>query len=207
MKSYIEYLEEGINTTAHLFDMDETLIAHNPKHLKIHVRDNNNNVVRSLTNQEFNKHKLNPGESYDFKDFKSSKILGRSGHPIHSMINRLNDLKRRGFRTGIVTARSDLDDKYAVRKHLNKYGVNIDTTHLYRAGNVEGSSTGDRKRRVISGLIKKHNLKEVHLYDDDIGNHQHFAKLKEEHPGVRLISHVVKHNENTGKTTVQTIRH
>lgn len=207
MKSFREYLEEGINTTAHLFDMDETLVAHDPRHLKIHVRDNQGKLVRSLTNQEFNKYKLKPGEHYDFKDFKSAKVLGKSAHPIHSMINRLNRLKRRGFRTEIVTARSDLDDKHAVRKHLMKYGIDIDTTHLRRAGNVEGTSTGDRKRRVISSLITRHGLKEVHLYDDDLGNHAHFAKLKHDHPGVRLISHVVRHNEHTGRTSITTIRH
>lgn len=207
MHSYKEYLEEGIRTTAHLFDMDETLLAHDKKHLRIHVKDAAGNRIKSLTNQEFNKYKLAPGHSYDFSEFKSAKTLGRSAHPIRKMINRLNDLKRRGFRTEIVTARSDLDDKHAVRKHLMKHGINIDTTHLRRAGNVEGTSTGDRKRRVISDLIKKYGLKEVHLYDDDAGNHEHFAKLKQDHPGVRLISHIVHHDEKTGRTTVKTVRH
>jgi len=203
MKRFLEFLEEGKRNVLHAFDMDETLLAHDSKHLKIHIRDNNNHLIRSLTNQEFNRYKLKPGEHYDFKDFRSAKVLGRSAHPIHTMINKLNNLKKRGFKTEIVTARSDLDDKQQVRKHLMKHNINIDTTHLRRAGNVEGSSTGDRKRKLISDLISKHGYKEVHLYDDDIGNHRHFAKLKQEH----LVSHIVKHNENTGKTAIKTVRH
>ena len=207
MQSFLEFLEESKGGKLFAFDMDETLLAHDPKHLKIHVKDKSGKLVRSLTNKEFNKHKLNPGEHYDFKEFRSAKVLGKSAHPIHSMVNKLNGLKKRGFRTEIVTARSDFDDKHQVRKHLMKHGINIDTTHLRRAGNVEGTSTGDRKRRVLSALIKRDKLKEVHLYDDDIGNHQHFAKLKHEHPGVRLYSHIVNHNEKTGKTSVRTVRH
>jgi hypothetical protein len=123
------------------------------------------------------------------------------------MINRLNNLKKRGFKTEIVTARSDFDNKNEVKKQLMKHGIDIKTTHLRRAGNVEGDSTGDRKRKVISDLIRKHRYKEVHLYDDDINNHKHFAKLRQEHPAVRLISHIVRHNERTKRTNTVTVRH
>lgn len=207
MKSFTEFLEEGLSRKLFAFDMDETLIAHDPKHLKIHIRDSQGKLIKSLTNQEFNRYKLKPGEKYDFKDFKSSKVLGQSARPIQPMINRMNQLKRRGFKTEIVTAREDLDDKQKVKKHLMKFGIDISTTHLRRAGNVEGTSTGDRKRKVISDQIKKHKYNEVHLFDDDIGNHKHFAKLKQDHPGVRLVSHIVRHNERTKRTNTITVRH
>jgi hypothetical protein len=207
MKSFTDFLTEGRSNVLHAFDMDETLVAHDPKHLKVHIRDARGKLLKSLTNQEFNKYKLKPGEHYDFKDFRSANVLAKSAHPIQPMINRLNRLKRRGFKTEIVTARSDLDDKQKVRKILKKFGVDIKTTHMRRAGNIEGTSTGDRKRKVISDLIKKHRYKEVHLYDDDIGNHTHFAKLKQDHPGVRLVSHIVRHNERTKRTNTVTIRH
>lgn len=207
MKSFTEFLEEGLSKKLFAFDMDETLLAHDPKHLKVHIRNAEGKLLKSLTNQEFNKYKLKPGEHYDFKDFRSSKVLGQSAHPIQPMINRMNQLKRRGFKTEIVTARADLDDKQKVKKHLKKFGIDISTTHLRRAGNVEGSSTGDRKRKVISDQIKKHKYNEVHLFDDDLGNHKHFAKLKQDHPGVRLVSHIVRHNERTGRTNTITIKH
>lgn len=207
MKSFTEFLEEGLNKKLFAFDMDETLLAHDPKHLKVHIRNSEGKLLRSLTNQEFNKYKLKPGEHYDFKDLRSAKLLGLSAHPIQPMINKMNQLKKRGFKTEIVTARADLDDKQMVKKHLNKFGIDIRTTHMRRAGNVEGTSTGDRKRRVISDQIKKHKYNEVHLYDDDLGNHKHFAKLKQDHPGVKLVSHIVRHNERTGRTNTVTVRH
>lgn len=208
MLSFSEFLvESGIRNKLHVFDMDETLLAHDPKHLKVHVRDSQNKLIKSLTNQEFNKHKLKSGEHFDFKDFRSAKVLGKSAHPIRPMIDKLNHLKKSGFKTEIVTARADLDNKHLVKKHLMKHGIDIKTTHLHRAGNIEGNSTGDRKRKVISNLITKHKYNEVHFYDDDIGNHNHFAKIKNDHPAVRLISHIVKHNEKTGKTNIITVKH
>lgn len=207
MGSFTKFLSEGRKDVLHAFDMDETLLAHDPKHLKVHVRDSQGKLIKSLTNQEFNRYKLKPGEHFDFKDFRSAKVLSKSAHPIKPMINRLNALKRRGFKTEIVTARADFDNKNEVRKQLMRHGINIKTTHLRRAGNVDGTSTGDRKRKVISDLIKKHRYKEVHLYDDDINNHKHFAKLKDEHPGVRLVSHIVRHNERTKRTNTVTVKH
>jgi len=201
------YFEESVQKTAHFFDVDETLFAHDPKKLRIHVRDSNGNIVKSLSNQQFNKNKLNPGERYDFKDFKSSKKFASTAKPIPKMINLLNRLKNSGHNTSILTARSDLDDKQKFAHTMKKYGIDISKTHVYRAGNVEGTSTGDRKRKVLSDLIKKHGYNEIHLYDDDLGNHEHFAKLKEDHPGVRLYSHIVTHNDHTGQTTIKTIRH
>ena len=202
-----EFLEEAKANTLHAFDMDETLFAHDPKKLKIHVRDHTGKKVKSLTNQEFNKHKLQHGHHYDFSEFRSAKTFGRSAKPIHKMINRAKSLQKRGHKVEILTARSDLDDKEKFGHHLKKHGIDPGKIHIRRAGNIEGSSTGDRKRRVLSGLIKKHNYKEVHLYDDDHGNHKHFAKLKAEHHHVRFISHIVHHNEHTGETKVQTVRH
>lgn len=202
-----EFLEESRTNTLHAFDMDETLFAHNPKKLKIHVKDEHGKTVKSLTNQEFNKHKLQPGHHYDFGDFKKASTFGKSAKPIHKMINKARSLQQRGHKVEILTARSDLDDKEKFAHHLNKHGIDIGKIHVRRAGNIEGTSTGDRKRKVLSGLIRKHGYKEVHLYDDDAGNHRHFAKLKDDHPHVKLVSHIVHHNDKTGETKVQTMRH
>lgn len=205
--AFIEYLEEARSTTLHSFDMDETLFSHDPKKLRVHVRDHTGKLVRSLTNQQFNKYKLKPNENFDFKSFKSARVFNQSAKPIHKMIDRLNKLHHNGHKVEILTARSDLDDKQSFSRKLKKSGIDINKIHVRRAGNTEGTSTGDRKRRVLSGLIRQHGYREVHLYDDDLGNHAHFAKLKQDHPAVRLFSHVVHHNEHTGQTTVRTIRH
>ena len=207
MISFTDFIAEGMNKKAHFFDMDETLLSHDPKKLKIHVRDHEGKLVKSLTNQEFNRYKLKPGEKHDFKNFASAKKVGETSKPIHKMINKMNSLHKTGHKVEIVTARGDLDNKHEFKKQLAKHNIDIDKIHVRRAGNVQGTSTGDRKRKVISDQIKAHKYNEVHLYDDDAGNHAHFSKLKDDHPGVALYSHLVKHNERTGKTEVKTTRH
>lgn len=204
MGAFTEFLEEGLRKTLHTFDMDHTLVEP-PSNVQVHINKGGRRV-RSLDAKKYNTYKLQPGESHDFSDFKKARLM-QHAHPIHKIINRMNTLRRRGFKTEILTARADMDDKNEFGKHLGRMGIDIDKTHVRRSGNVEGTSTGDRKRRVLSDLIKKHGYKEVHLYDDDLGNHEHFAKLKQDHPGVRLISHIVSHNPHTGETSVRTIRH
>lgn len=207
IKNYLQYLEESKATTLHSFDMDETLFSHHHNKLRVHVRDNDGKLIKSLTNQQFNKYKLQSGEKFDFKNFTSSRVFNQTAKPIHKMINHLKKLHHDGHKVEILTARGDLDDKQSFSKRLMKDGIDISKVHVRRAGNIEGTSTGDRKRKVLSDLIKQHSYKEVHLYDDDIANHNHFAKLRDDHPNVRLYSHVVHHNENTGQTTMKTIRH
>lgn len=207
MGDFTEFLDEARSTTLHSFDMDDTLVTHRKGSVRVGVRDHSGKLVRSLSTQQFNKYKLKPGEKHDFGSFTSAKAFGKSSKPIPSMIHKLRSMQKRGHKTEILTARSDLDDKEEFAHHLKKHGVDISKVHVRRAGNVEGTSTGDRKRRVLSGLIRKHGYREVHLYDDDEGNHREFAKLKHEHPHVRLYSHIVHHNEHTGHTTVRTVRH
>lgn len=47
--------------TLHAFDMDETLFHHDSSKLQVHVKDAHGKHVKSLSNQEFNHHKLEPG--------------------------------------------------------------------------------------------------------------------------------------------------
>ena len=191
----------------HAYDLDDTLFSHRPRAVKVYVRDHAGKKVASLATHEFNKHKLKPGQSYDFSEFRSSKAFGRSARPIKPMIAHLRNMQKRGQKTEILTARSDMDDRDEFGRKLAKHGIDISKTHVRRSGNIQGTSTGDRKRKVLSDLIYKHGYKEVHLYDDDLGNHAHFSKLKDEHPGVKLYSHVVQHNDHTGKTKLTTIKH
>ena len=213
MQSFKEFKEKaekepvkGHPTSLHSFDLDDTLFE--SPHMRVHVVDPSGKRVRSLTTQEYTNYRLPEGHRFDFNEFRSSEAFAHKARPIRKMLAKLKALKKNPKnKVEILTARSDLDDKPKFAHHLKRYGIDIDKTHLRRAGNVEGTSTGDRKRRVLSDLIKRDKLKEVHLYDDDEGNHKEFAKLKLEHPDVKLYSHLVKHNPYTRKTIVVTTRH
>lgn len=183
--------------------MDETLFAHDPSKLQIHVLNPQGERVQSLTNQEFNNHKLPSGHSYDFSDFRSANKLNQTAKPIRKMLAKLKAIHRQGGKTEIVTARSDFDDQPKFSEFMNKYGIDINKVHVRRAGNMEGRPP-ETKRKVISNLIKQHGYKSVHLYDDSKDNLSSFLSLKQDHPDVNFHAHHVNHDDHSGKTSITT---
>ena len=187
----------------HAFDMDETLFAHDHHKLRVHVTDPSGKRVRTLTNQEFNTHQLPKGHNYDFSEFRSSDIFTQSAKPIRKMIAKLKAIQKNGGKTAILTARSDLDDQKKFAHHLMKYGIDIDKTHVHRAGNLEGKPA-DTKAMVMRDLLNKHGHKKVHLYDDSMANLDKFLKLKKDYPETEFHAHHVEHDAETGEVKVTT---
>lgn len=205
MKTFKQYITERTSTghSAHFFDLDETLFAHDHDKLKVHVNDASGKRVASLTNQQYNSHKLQPNHSYDYSEFKSTKTFKRSARPIRKMIAKLKAIHNNNQRVHIVSARSDFDDKEGLAKHLNKYGIDINRVRFERAGNLK-MPTHEAKKKIISDLITKHGLKKVHLYDDHPGNLDTFLSLKKDHPDVEFHAHHIDHNPETGAVKVTT---
>lgn len=203
MQNFKQYLYES-NTTLHAFDMDETIFGHDHDKLKVHVRDKKTGRrVMSLTNTQFNTHKLDPNHEYDYTDFRSAKVFGQSARPIRPMLAKMKAIHRNTGNVQIVTARQDFDDKDEFGRQLKKYGVDINKIYVHRAGNLNPRGTAAvNKARKISELIKKHGYKQVHLYDDSAENLDHFLALKNKHPDVTFHAHHVTHNPQTGKVTV-----
>ena len=209
MKTFVEYIDEAVKPKVpskemHWFDMDETLFHHDNKHLRIHVKDPLGRVVRTLTNQEYNSHRLPEGHSYDFNEFRSSHTFGKSATPIHKIIAKLKHLHRSKDHVEILTARSDLDDKEKFMHHLRKYGIDPEEIHVRRAGNLEGLPGPKAKAAVARDLISKHGYTKVHLYDDHPDNLKEFLKLQKDHPQVEFHAHHVNHNPETGEVKVTT---
>lgn len=197
--------KDSKSKTLHAFDLDETLFHHDHSQVKVHVNDKHGNRVQSLTNQEFNSHKLKPGHSYDFSDFRSSKIFKKSANPIHKMIRKLKAIHKNNKNVEILTARSDMDDKEGFMSSLKNHGIDPKEVHVRRSGNLKtGSSTGEKKSIVVSNLIKKHGYKKVHLYDDSEENLNHFLSLKQHHPDVSFHAHLVRHDPDTGEVKIKT---
>lgn len=199
-EEYIEEKAQGTRkkSTAHVYDMDETLFGHDHSKVRVHVNDSSGKRVHSLSNQEFNTHKLPKGHSYDFSEFRSSEVFKKSAKPLKKMIKHLKRQQSRGYDTHIVTARSDMDDKKHFAKHLSKYGIDITPnkkgshTHVHRSGNEEGSDVGLKKQKVLSRLADRHGYKKVHMYDDAEKVHQ---ATHEKTPGTTVKGHMVKPNK------------
>lgn len=202
MESFGEFLNEH---SIHYFDVDETLFHHprDESGVRVHVRDAEGKHVRSLTNTEYNTHKLEPGHAYDYSEFKSSKRFGETAKPIRKTIAKLKAIKKNGGHTELLTARQDMDDKETFAKHFHKYGIDINKVHVRRAGNTPGPPA-EAKGKIVSGAIEKHGYKNVHLYDDNKQNLDHFLSLKNKHPGTTFHAHHVDFDHDSHKVSITT---
>lgn len=188
--------------TLHSFDIDETLFSHDHHKLRVHVNDEKGNRVQSLTNQEFNTHRLPEGHSYDFSEFRSSDVFAQSARPIRKMISKMKAIHKNNKNVECLTARADMDDKDKFAHVMQKYGIDIGKIHVRRAGNLGKKSPAENKKEVMDGLIKENKYKKVHLYDDNLENLEAFLSLKKKYPDVEFNAHHVQHNHETGETRV-----
>lgn len=197
MYTFNEYLTEDTKKhTLHVFDIDDTLLHTSAK---IHVKDNTGQVVKTLTNQEFNDHHLPSGHSYDFGEFRNAVKFRQESKPIHTMINRVKSLtKKPGHHIIFNTARANFDDKNTFLRTFKDQGIPMDKIHVIRAGNMsmEGPPA-EKKAVVIHGYIKKHQYQHVHMYDDSKTNLKAFLQLKNKHPDVGFHAHHVEGNKST----------
>lgn len=190
-------------SAVHAWDMDETLFGHDHKKVKVHVNDPTGKRVQSLTNQEFNTHKLPKDHSYDFGEFRSSDVFKKSSSPNKSMVKKLKKQVRRGKDVHIITARADMDNQPEFAKHLRRHGIEIDPgkgkggrhVHVHRAGNLEGGDIGQKKTGILHGLMQKSGAKKAHMYDDAAKVHKAMEVANKEPNGLDIKTHMVKPNK------------
>lgn len=155
-------------TKAFVFDFDDTLAFTNAR---VHVLSPcKSQVMASLTPQEFNTHKLNAGESFDFSDFdRASFIL--NGTP-----SKLIDLAKEVFSEGhsvfILTARNDCVSS-AIAEWLTDFGIVAREVHCV---GEKGTDIAKAKRKVLLSIIE--NFDRVWFFDDDARNIELAKKLK-----------------------------
>ena len=192
MKKFSSFLSEQSHGI-HYFDVDDTLMHTSGSDVKVHVKDSHGKTVHSLNSSEFNDHKLPPGHSYDFSEFKSAKKFAQGAKPIRSMLGKMKAIHKNGGNVEILTARADFDDKKKFADKWKSYGVDIGKIHVRRAGNITGVKPAAAKAKIISDAINQHGHKRVHLYDDSIDNINGMLALKKKHPNVEFHGHHVQH--------------
>jgi len=176
-------LEKGKSIT--FFDIDETLFS---TKAKIHVIKDNN-IIKKLTNQEYNTYKLQDGEEFDYVEFSSSDIFVNTSEPIVPIIKKLRAMFKNITKVGsdmyLLTARTDFDNKEKFLKFLNEYGIkagNIkdNKIHVIRAGNRPGKNSAERKKAIVKEFLSTGEYYKVRLYDDDISNLKAVKSLGDE---------------------------
>lgn len=169
--------------------MDETLFRTSAKVKVIKGSE----VVRELSNREFNAYRLGEGERFDFSQFKDTRLFKDTSEPVVKVVERVKRMILRIKETSsrsriiILTARKDMDDKQSFLEAFREQGIDVDRKdiiYIERAGNLEGGSVAERKLRVMRKYLSTGSYQRCRLIDDDEQNLEAFKSLLREFPGV-----------------------
>ena len=168
-----------------IFDIDDTLVH---TQTKVHVIKDGA-VVNNLNSHEFTHYKLQPGESFDFENFRNAHDFFHNSKPIIPMINQLKHDINTGNTVVMVTARADFDDRELFLDTFRKYGVDMSKVHVYRAGNIQGKTPIEHKKKsIIKNLLNQDKYTKAIMYDDAKPNLDLFVSLKQEYPSTKFYA-------------------
>lgn len=173
-----------LKTKISFFDIDETIFH---THALINVMKNEQ-IIKKLTNKEFNTYKLQDGESFDFSEFRDSSVFYNTSEPINNVIKlvkRYIDNIKGNDRVIFLTAREDFKDKNKFLETFRKYGINIDHPNVYveRSGNLKFiEKVHQRKNFIVRKYLKTKLYTDVKMYDDSHNNLFNFMMLQKSFP-------------------------
>ena len=173
-----------------IFDIDDTLL-HTTAKIRV-VKDGQ--VVRELTNQQFNNYQLQPGEEFDFGEFRSAEKFNRESQPIKPMISKLKTILAHAGNAEVImlTARSDFDNRDLFLKTFTDLGIDMSRVHVYRAGNLPGDDIPAEKKAVyVRKYADTGRYDHIRLYDDSRSNLSVFKDLKAEYPNIDFRAYYV----------------
>lgn len=168
-----------------IFDIDDTLVKTDTK-VNV-VKDGK--VVDRLNSHDFTHYKLKPGEEFDFGAFRDAKEFFEKAKPILPMINQLKNDINTGNKVIMVTARADFNDRDTFLNTFERFGINMDKVHVYRAGNIQAKiPTETKKKIIIKKVLDTNEYSKVIMYDDAQPNLDLFLSLKDDHPSTKFYA-------------------
>lgn len=182
MRCLIESDNRITGNTISFIDIDETTFH---TYAKVNVMKDGK-IVRELDNRQFNTDVLKDGESYDFSQFRNSKVFNQTSEPIVPIVTKIQQLiksiKRNNKLEKVIflTARADFDDKELFLKTFKANGIDVELPNVYieRSGNLTHiDNVADRKRYVILKYLQSGDYTAVRMFDDDPSNLRVFTKL------------------------------
>ena len=183
MENFKTYISEAKNKGLTIFDIDDTMFK-----TKARVK-----VIPSgkiLTPQQFNTYKLGRGEEFDFGEFKSAKLFQQTAVPIGKMIAKFKAILKNAVKSGskviIVTARADMDDKKLFLDTFRSHGIDIDKSHIIRAGNLGMKSSAEAKAQVFKQFLDTNEYSRIRLFDDDKSNLKALLSLKDDYNDIEF---------------------
>jgi FMN phosphatase YigB (HAD superfamily) len=169
-----------------IFDIDDTLVH---TQTTVQVINKDGQATKELNSHEFTHYKLQPGEKFDFENFRNAHDFFHNSKPIIPMMNQLKQDIATGNQVVMVTARADFDDRELFLDTFRKYGVDMSKVHVYRAGNMNNKiQTEEKKKIIIRNLLSKGRYTKAIMYDDAEPNLQSFVELKAEYPKTKFYA-------------------
>ena len=162
-----------------IFDIDDTLVNTDTR-VNV-VKDGK--VIKQLNSHDFTHYTLQPGETFDFGEFKDAREFYTKAKPIPGMIRQLKHDIATGNRVIMLTARSDFNDRDVFLDTFRRFGIDMDRVHVYRAGNLAiKAATEEKKKIILKHLLGKEHFDKLIMYDDSVPNLNAFLSLKQEYP-------------------------
>jgi hypothetical protein len=196
MMTFKQYLDEANTKSINFFDIDETLLQ---TKAKIYVIKDGE-IIKKLSNQQFNNYQLQPGESFDFREFRDADLFAKTSKPIVPMIKKIKsffkNLKGKG-EIALLTARGDFDNKEKILEYFKGLGIDVGhfkdgKIHIIRTGNL-GKPSAIAKKEVVSNILKTNKFYKARLYDDDKKNLETFLSLQQDFPNIIFEAYIVNH--------------
>ena len=196
--TFKDYLNETENKSINFFDIDETLLQTKSK---IYVLKDGE-IIKKLSNKEFNNYQLQPEESFDFREFRDAELFAKTSKPINSMIKKIKsffrNLKGKG-EIALLTARADFDNKDRILEYFRGLGIDVGhykdgKIHIIRTGNL-GKPSAIAKKEVVSNILKTNKFYKARLYDDDKRNLEVFLSLEKDFPNIIFEGYLVNHGK------------
>lgn len=192
MQKFSQYKSEQLGNLS-VWDIDETLFQ---TKAKVYVVKDGKRI-RALSNKEYNTYKKKKGEEFDFTEFRDAKLFNKTSVPIQRAIDKAAKTLQAYSRLPnskviVLTARSDFDDPHTFLNTFEKYGLNMRSVHVHRAGNL-GLPAAEAKRVFIKQYLDTGKFKSVSLFDDDVRNLDVFLSLKKEFPNVKFVAYLATH--------------
>jgi len=154
---------------AYIFDFDDTLVKTDAK---VHVYKGDKKV-RSLTPEEFNTYKQEPGERYDMSDFTDPRIIDKARkYKMWPALENISNAVKMGRSTSdvyILTARSP-KAQLPIHNFLTRQGINVPIENVICVGHDdegEHDIAADKERELKK---LKDTYHEIMFFDDSEEN-------------------------------------
>ena len=192
METFNTFSEGTAGQGLTIFDIDRTLFTSDTK---INLKKDGKIIKRGVSSY----HKLRPGETLDYGEYKSSKKFAKSAAPIENMLNKAKKIIKNATRTGskviFVTARGDMDDKKLFINTFKTHGLNMSKVDVENTGSL-GAQAPQNKKKVFKKYLDTGKYARVRVFDDSIANLKALLSLEDNYPDIKIDAWLVQASGN-----------